>query len=95
VNFTDRLDVFAWLCVEDAIRVLMPYLDINGLAELAAYIRPGSGGAWQHCSADVAPKRDLLLADIADRGDELGGWPFLNDRPVCPPYVDLSTFPVD
>jgi hypothetical protein len=65
----DRLDYFAWCVFEDFARVILPHLDFRGLAELAGYIRPGSGGPWQTARAAVAPKRDLLLADIAARSE--------------------------
>ena len=85
----DRLDCFGWSVFEDFARTILPHLDFHGLAELAAYIRPGSGGPWQTVGADLAARRDLLLWDVAERGSELlgGPWPFLDDRPVCPTFV--------
>lgn len=78
---SDRLDRFAWMVFEDAARALLPHLDIAALYVLAGYMRPGSGGAWATVGADLAPRRDLLLADVAERGSVLlgGPWPFLND----------------
>jgi hypothetical protein len=40
---------------EDFAPTILPFLDFDGLAELAGYIRPGSGGPWQTLPADIAP----------------------------------------
>lgn len=84
-------DRVLWTAWEDGVRsVVLPVADLAVIFELAADLRPGSGGRWEGLPAACEARRALLLADLVERGEELGVvWPFEGDAlpgvPDSPP----------
>lgn len=70
-----------WAAHEDTVRQLLPALGVAALHEVAADLRPGSGGRWGGLPPEAEARRQLLLADIVARVEGLTGrpWPFLDD----------------
>jgi hypothetical protein len=95
VDVTSQADVDGalWRAHEETCRSLLPVADLGVLHELAADLRPGSGGRWELMPAGCEARRRLLLADVAARGEELSGraWPFVDDAlPAAPDTVPDS-----
>lgn len=81
-----------WLANEDTVRLVLPFLPFAGCVEVARDLRLEAGGRWDQLPPPFAARRELLLAEVAERGREIGGeWPWIRDLlPLAPD--DVSGF---